>query len=152
MGMMVRVCNPSTEEAEAGGLWVWGQPGLHSKTLQVWKYFCWTSYLIDRLAGYSMLIIIFLTYSTTATQWGPQWLLSQLSVKKDMKDLACCAVLIWRRPGLKYPPGQTEVPERGVLRQMTELWVWRELDPWDPQIRGKTAERQAQLTKEARVS
>jgi hypothetical protein len=31
--MEVNTCNPSTEEAEVGGLWVQGQPVLHSKTL-----------------------------------------------------------------------------------------------------------------------
>jgi hypothetical protein len=30
---MVYVCNPSTQEAEAGGLRVPGQPGLQSETL-----------------------------------------------------------------------------------------------------------------------
>jgi hypothetical protein len=29
--MVLHNCNPSTWEAEAGGLWVWGQPGLYSK-------------------------------------------------------------------------------------------------------------------------
>jgi hypothetical protein len=31
--MVVHACNPSTQETEAGGLWVPGQPKLHSKTL-----------------------------------------------------------------------------------------------------------------------
>jgi hypothetical protein len=29
--MEARASNPSTQEAEAGGLWVKGQPGLHSE-------------------------------------------------------------------------------------------------------------------------
>jgi hypothetical protein len=33
MGMVVHTCNPSTWEAEAGGLRVQSQPGLHSNTL-----------------------------------------------------------------------------------------------------------------------
>jgi hypothetical protein len=32
LGMVVHICNPSTWEAEGGGSWIWGQPGLHSKT------------------------------------------------------------------------------------------------------------------------
>jgi hypothetical protein len=31
--MLVHVCNPNTQEAEVGRLWVLGQAGLHSKTL-----------------------------------------------------------------------------------------------------------------------
>jgi hypothetical protein len=33
MGMVVHSCNPSTWEAEAGGLRVQGQPWLHNETL-----------------------------------------------------------------------------------------------------------------------
>jgi hypothetical protein len=33
LGMVVHTCDPSTQKAEAGGLRVWGQPGLHSKSL-----------------------------------------------------------------------------------------------------------------------
>jgi hypothetical protein len=33
LGVMVHACNPSTWEAEARGLWIQGQHGLHSKTL-----------------------------------------------------------------------------------------------------------------------
>jgi hypothetical protein len=33
LGMMVHACNSSSLEAEAGGSSIWGQPGLHSKTL-----------------------------------------------------------------------------------------------------------------------
>jgi hypothetical protein len=32
-GIVVHNCNPSTLEAEGGGLRVWNQPGLHNKTL-----------------------------------------------------------------------------------------------------------------------
>jgi hypothetical protein len=32
-GVVVHAFNPSTQEAEAGGLQVQGQPGLHSETL-----------------------------------------------------------------------------------------------------------------------
>jgi hypothetical protein len=32
LGIMVHTCNPSTWEVRAGGLWVWSQPELHSKT------------------------------------------------------------------------------------------------------------------------
>jgi hypothetical protein len=32
LGVIVHICNPSPQEAEAGGLAVQGQPGLHSKT------------------------------------------------------------------------------------------------------------------------
>lgn len=31
----MHTCNPSTREAEAGGLWVQGRPGQHSKTLSL---------------------------------------------------------------------------------------------------------------------
>jgi hypothetical protein len=31
-GMIVYTCNPTTQEAEAGGSWVQGQLGLHSET------------------------------------------------------------------------------------------------------------------------
>jgi hypothetical protein len=31
--VVVYTCNSSTQKAETGGLWVQGQPGLHSKTL-----------------------------------------------------------------------------------------------------------------------
>jgi hypothetical protein len=31
--MVMHICNPRTGEAEAGGSWVPGQPGLHSETL-----------------------------------------------------------------------------------------------------------------------
>jgi hypothetical protein len=31
--MLVCMCNPSTKKAEAGGLWVQGQPGLHNDSL-----------------------------------------------------------------------------------------------------------------------
>jgi hypothetical protein len=30
-GVVENFCNSSTWEAEAAGLWVWGQPGLHSE-------------------------------------------------------------------------------------------------------------------------
>jgi hypothetical protein len=30
---MAHSCDPSTQEAEAGGSWVWGQPGVHGETL-----------------------------------------------------------------------------------------------------------------------
>jgi hypothetical protein len=33
VGVVIHSCNPSTQEAEAEGLRVQGQPGLHSKTL-----------------------------------------------------------------------------------------------------------------------
>jgi hypothetical protein len=33
LGVLMHTCNPSTQEMEAGGLQVWGQPGLHSETL-----------------------------------------------------------------------------------------------------------------------
>jgi hypothetical protein len=32
-GMIVHACNPSTQEAEAGGLQIPDLPGLHSETL-----------------------------------------------------------------------------------------------------------------------
>jgi hypothetical protein len=32
LGMVMQACNPSTQEAEADGLRILGQPGLHSKT------------------------------------------------------------------------------------------------------------------------
>jgi hypothetical protein len=32
LDMMAYTYNPSTQKAEAGGLRVWGQPGLHSET------------------------------------------------------------------------------------------------------------------------
>jgi hypothetical protein len=31
--MVINTCKSSTHKAEAGGLQVWGQPGLHSETL-----------------------------------------------------------------------------------------------------------------------
>jgi hypothetical protein len=41
---VMHVCNPSTWEMEAGGLWVWGQPELHTKTLsQKTKGWEWSS-------------------------------------------------------------------------------------------------------------
>jgi hypothetical protein len=33
LGIVAHTSNPSTWEAEARGLWVWDQSGLHSKTL-----------------------------------------------------------------------------------------------------------------------
>jgi hypothetical protein len=33
LDMVVHICNPSTQKAEAGGLEVLSQPGLHSETL-----------------------------------------------------------------------------------------------------------------------
>jgi hypothetical protein len=38
-GMVVHACNPSNQEAEAGGSWVQGQPGLNSKTLSPKEFF-----------------------------------------------------------------------------------------------------------------
>jgi hypothetical protein len=38
--MVVHACNPSTQEAKVGGLWVCGQPRLHSKTLSQKKKKC----------------------------------------------------------------------------------------------------------------
>jgi hypothetical protein len=32
-GVVVHALNPSTQDAEVGGLWVWSQPELYSKTL-----------------------------------------------------------------------------------------------------------------------
>jgi hypothetical protein len=32
LGMVVHICNPSTQETEAGGVKVQGQSGLHSET------------------------------------------------------------------------------------------------------------------------
>jgi hypothetical protein len=32
-GMITHTCNPSTLETEAGGWWIWSQPGLHRKIL-----------------------------------------------------------------------------------------------------------------------
>jgi hypothetical protein len=37
LGMVAHTCNPSIWEAEAGGMRVSGQPGLHSETLSVSK-------------------------------------------------------------------------------------------------------------------
>jgi hypothetical protein len=31
--LVAHTYNPSTQEVEAGGSWVWGQPMLHNKTL-----------------------------------------------------------------------------------------------------------------------
>jgi hypothetical protein len=31
--MVMQTCNPSTQEAETGGSWVQGQPGLYNETL-----------------------------------------------------------------------------------------------------------------------
>jgi hypothetical protein len=33
LGMVVHTCNLSIQEAEAGGSWVQGQPGLHNEPL-----------------------------------------------------------------------------------------------------------------------
>jgi hypothetical protein len=33
LGGVAHTSKPSTQETEAGGSWVWGQPGIHSKTL-----------------------------------------------------------------------------------------------------------------------
>lgn len=33
LAMVVHTANPNTKEAEAGGLKVWGQPGLHRERL-----------------------------------------------------------------------------------------------------------------------
>jgi hypothetical protein len=41
---MVHDGNPSTREAEVGGLWVWGQVGLHGETLSfiyMYTYICY---------------------------------------------------------------------------------------------------------------
>jgi hypothetical protein len=33
MGVVAHIYNPSTQEADAGGWRIWGQPGLHRETL-----------------------------------------------------------------------------------------------------------------------
>jgi hypothetical protein len=33
LGAVALTCNPSTQEAEVGGSWIWGHPGQHSETL-----------------------------------------------------------------------------------------------------------------------
>jgi hypothetical protein len=35
---MVHFYNPSTQKAKAGGLWVWGQPWLHSELKPIWIF------------------------------------------------------------------------------------------------------------------
>jgi hypothetical protein len=35
--MVAYACNPSTQEAETGGLWIQDQPGLHSEILSKMK-------------------------------------------------------------------------------------------------------------------
>jgi hypothetical protein len=36
--MVAHSCNPSTQEAKAGGLRIWGQPGLHSEFQAILGY------------------------------------------------------------------------------------------------------------------
>jgi hypothetical protein len=35
---VAHTCDPNTQEAEAERLWVWGESGLHSKTLSQQKH------------------------------------------------------------------------------------------------------------------
>ena len=46
--MVLHICNPNTQVAEAGRLWVWGQPGLNSETMSLkekgWEVAYWVKY------------------------------------------------------------------------------------------------------------
>jgi hypothetical protein len=67
----VHVCNPSSEEAQAGGLQVQGQPGLHSETLPKRKkkhFYC----LLVTFAKHNIVLFYCLfIYSYVYTLFGP---------------------------------------------------------------------------------
>jgi hypothetical protein len=43
---VVHTCNPSTQEAEAGGLQIWRQPGLHGETPSLIYVHMYNTYII----------------------------------------------------------------------------------------------------------
>jgi hypothetical protein len=85
---VVHACNHSTQEAEAGGSWVWDQPGLYSelqaslsyvvgpcfntppkkiqniKLTRIWRHICWGRNLLSPFPGWEVRAVWFYQTST----------------------------------------------------------------------------------------